>query len=181
MKTKNIYNQLLGCHAAQLDETGMFVFLSSGSYYSGNHRSVAKAMKTNDTAAIRAAAEAMSGFILPDRAVLVPIPSHLGYATYTLQLANQIAEATGLEVANVLVGNERNMLYDMKQKGKALANDYLGLRLTEDIPSDRQVYFVDNVIDTGYTARQAFNVVGRGSMIVYAHTYRFMDNIKQLP
>ena len=148
-------------------------FVSSGSYYSGVRRNIAKAMKVYDMAAIeRAASEMVAMYSLPSDALLVPVPSHLGYPTYTLELAERIAKATNSEIANVLRGAVRDMLYDRKRQRKQVSEHFLGLYSIEELPIDRPVFIIDNVLDTGLTARAACHTLGRGMMMVYAHAMK---------
>ena len=130
-------------------------------------------MKQGNQSAIRLAAAAMAVmFDLPQNAVLVPVPSHFGYATYTLDLANELAKLTGSEVADVLRGSSREMLYDRKKQRKSVSVKYLGLYITEKLPIDKQIFFVDNVVATGTTAKAAYKAFGRGTVLAFSHAKR---------
>ena len=152
---------------------GMVPHISTGSYYSSGRREIAKAMKLGNTDAIRLAAVAIATAVKFSKdAILVPVPSHLGYATYTLELANEIARLTGSEVADVLKGAQRDMLYDIKKRHKPVSVEYLGVYATKELPQDRPIYYVDNVVATGATAKAVFRTFGRGTMLTYAHAIR---------
>ena len=61
-------------------------FLSTGRYYDGINRWVAHKLKDGDNDAIDYAARQIAK-VIPQNAVLVPIPGHHGKAEQTMQLA----------------------------------------------------------------------------------------------
>ena len=136
-------------------------------YYSGsNVQQIAHGIKEGDKGAIEQAAFDMAKYI--DKSyTLIPIPSHSGEATTTLDLANAIAQKTGAKVSNILKGVERQSLYDMKLHGIAVYPEMLGLELVGEKPKGNFA-FVDNVIATGTTATAADRILKGGKILAFA-------------
>lgn len=110
--------------------------------------------------AIRIAASSMAR-LLPKDCVLVPIPSHRGYATDTLLLAREIGKMAKKEVADILRGFDRTSSYEAKKNGEKV--DF-GFYMTHK--PDKPIVYIDNVIASGATARAAYEV-HRGLFLVY--------------
>lgn len=102
--------------------------------------------------AIRAAAMEMA-VLLPKDAVLVPIPSHLGYATSTLELATEISKISKHPVLDILKGDNVSS-FEQKRRGEKPEIRFV---THEKRPSGTIVY-VDNVIASGATAKAAIEV-----------------------
>ena len=143
--------------------------IAVGEYYAFSNREIAHAIKDGDPAAIKTAAKAMSQ-LLPksERRLLIPVPSHLGKATYTLRLAEAIAKAGCGMVYNVLKCPERETLYSLKQRGIATSPQSLGFFIQSPVPEGWEIVFVDNVVATGTTAAACRALIGRGEMLVWA-------------
>ena len=140
-----------------------------GEYYSFSNREIAHAIKEDDPAAIRTAAKAMSHLLTKsEHRLLIPIPSHLGKATYTLRLAEAMAKAGCGMVYNVLKCTERETLYSLKQRGIATSPESLGFFLQSPVPEGWEIVFVDNVVATGTTVAACRALIGRGEMLVFA-------------
>ena len=140
-----------------------------GEYYAFSNREIAHAIKDGDPAAIRTAAKAMSQLLTKsEHRLLIPVPSHVGKATYTLRLAEAIANAGCGMVYNVLKCTERETLYSLKQRGIATSPESLGFFLQSPAPEGWEIVFVDNVVATGTTAAACRALVGRGEMLVFA-------------
>lgn len=98
--------------------------------------------------------------LIPNNTTLIPIPSHKGYATYTLTLAYLISAINPtIKVENRLVGKHREKLYDLKIKNQQINNQFFEFK---DISKNTLInpYLLDNVYDTGKTikaARKALN------------------------
>ena len=129
-------------------------------------RELCHGVKERDQVAIREMADYFLNLdVLNPNSILVPAPQHEGYAIYTKQIAEIIAKHIGCRVADVLISKPRETLYEAKlNKGFmpldfALKNEIVG----EDI------YFIDNVIDTGTTFRTA-NRLFKGKLmpLIYA-------------
>ena len=140
-----------------------------GEYYAFSNREIAHAIKDGDPAAIRTAAKAMSQLLTKsEHRLLIPVPSHVGKATYTLLLAEAIAKAGCGMVYNVLKCTERETLYSLKQRGIATSPESLGFFLQSPVPEGWKIVFVDNVVATGTTAAACRALIGRGEMLVWA-------------
>ena len=139
--------------------------LSVGMYE--QFRQLCHGVKSGNTKAVNEAAFLLSG-ITPSNATLVPIPSHYGRTTYTLELAKQIAKLTGCMVDDCLAGPERETLYSLKYRG--ILTD-LGMALLHN--PNGNIYLLDNVIDTGHTYRASSRLVGNVPIITIAKTLNY--------
>ena len=100
------------------------------------------------------------------------MPSHLGYATDTLRLCNEISSLTGLPVMNALMGNERESLYYLKRNGEIVPDlSFFGFHLVRDIPAGLTPVIVDNVIATGQTMKAALAAVRKAIPCAIAVDY----------
>ena len=139
---------------------GMTPFVAVDTYRKLQH--IARRIKKGDAAAIDKAAELIAPLI-PENAVLIPVPSHEGKATDMLQLARAIAEKTGSEVADILSSTSRKSQYDTKREGgKAMTSDELGITVNGDIPEGKIPVVIDNVVDSGNTAEACIKALGTG-------------------
>ncbi len=134
-------------------------YITTGNYRKKAHNDLAKEMKQGNSLAIAIAAAEMERYI-PDNAVLIPMPSHKGFATYTLELAKRIGELTQTEVCDTLKGSPRKSLYQLKKEGRNPRKAKFGFYLTASIPSGKQIIIIDNVVATGTTAAAAATAVG---------------------
>lgn len=147
----------------------MISYLSANPY-DRTSREVAYGLKTRRKSIIMRAAEEMSRLVKKD-SVLVPMPSHLGFSTYTLDLCNAIGKIKQCSVIDALRCNEHETIFSMKKNGVSMWKINLGMRLVENIPDDAEVFLIDNVIDTGKTARSAANAIGMDCIVLaYAMT-----------
>lgn len=143
-------------------------FTSASRYYDGDTSMIAHALKDNDRKAMKQVAARLSNLISPF-SVIVPVPNRCGYARETLELAKELSRQTGVPVADVLKGNERVSLYEMKKQGKTLSEAELGFRKTGTLPFYRTPILLDNVTATGQTAIAAYHALGnRGEVLTYA-------------
>jgi predicted amidophosphoribosyltransferase len=97
--------------------------------------------------------------------VLVPVPDSTGRTDVSGELAQRIAESIGAEVMDVLRSKPRLSTRQKKVSGQPqlLARD-MPMTLAGFDPDDlagRDIYLVDNVIDTGATLRAAQAAFGR--------------------
>lgn len=144
-------------------------FISHGHYYDGINNWLCHKLKENDPQAITYCARQLVK-MLPENAVVVPIPGHHGFALQTLYLARAINEQSSgiIPVANVLKGNSRMSNYQAKKEGSLLPAEELGFRQVAPLPKGKVPYLLDNVVDTGTTAKAAINVLGGGIVLSYA-------------
>ena len=147
------------------------IFLSTGRYYDGINQWVAHKLKDGDNEAIDYAARQI-GKLLPLDAILVPIPGHHGKAIQTLQLAKAISSYTHLPFVDALRYSERESQYEAKKKGHTLSPlniwDFINKK---NLPTNRTPYIIDNVVDTGTTAKAAIKALGCGIVISFAMSY----------
>lgn len=104
--------------------------------------------------------------ILDKSCIIIPAPQHYGYADYTLQIAERVSKVTGAKILDILKCRPRDMLYDLKKQGKGNTAD---LYLSEDIKLSGKYFFLDNVISTGKTFKEACSVTKLNlTALVYA-------------
>lgn len=120
-------------------------------YHEGEYKTLAHGIKSNDQSAIAHAAELLAKHVHKDFC-LIPVPSHLGFATNTLELCKRIAELTQCRVCDALKGEARQSHYEAKKRGESLNIEFY--RVAE-IPKCKRVLLVDNVIHTAKTAKAA--------------------------
>ena len=152
-------------------------FISHGHYYEGINNWLCHKLKENDPQAIAYCARQLVK-MLPENAVVVPIPGHHGFALQTLYLARAINEQSGgiIPVANVLKGNSRMSNYQAKKKGSLLPAEELGFRQVAPLPKGKVPYLLDNVVDTGTTAKAAINALGGGIVLSYAMSNLLLES-----
>ena len=144
-------------------------FISHGHYYDGINNWLCHKLKENDPQAINFCARQLAK-MLPENAVIVPIPGHFGYAVQTLYLARAISEQSNgnIPVANVLKGISRVSNYQAKKDGQPLSAEELGFHQVYALPKRKVPYLLDNVVDTGTTAKAAVKALGGGIVLSYA-------------
>lgn len=137
--------------------------------YNSSSRKIAIAIKQGEVNAILSAAEEMAEFVTGN-AILVPMPSHFGYAIQTFRLAQALSQLTGAAVCDILKGKSRDSLFNEKKRGHRVKWDTLGYYIDGAIPSNRKVYVIDNCIDTGASGKAAASVIGDCTILAYAMT-----------
>ncbi len=142
-------------------------YFATGNYRKDGRCETAHAMKEGANWAIYRAAAEMVQYI-PTNAVLVPMPSHTGKATYTLELCKRIARETAAEVCDYLKGTPRETLYNLKKQGRHILPAKLGFYLSQPLPAGKRVIIIDNVVATGTTAAAAVRAIGGGVVFAYA-------------
>ena len=144
-------------------------FISHGHYYDGINNWLCHKLKENDPRAITYCARQLVK-MLPENAVVVPIPGHHGFALQTLYLGRAISELSGgsITVANVLKGINRVSNYQAKKDGHPLSAEELGFHQVRTLPKGKVPYLLDNVVDTGTTAKAAVKALGGGIVLSYA-------------
>lgn len=112
---------------------------------------------------------------MPVKAVLVPMPGCGGIASYTNEMAHELAMSLNKQscgktavVLNCLVGSVRDSVCRRKEAGEPFDDIQFGFRFVNDEAKERlekfiragwDVILVDNVIDTGTTARAAMQAM----------------------
>ena len=152
-------------------------FISHGHYYDGINNWLCHKLKENDPQAIDYCARQLAK-MLPENAVIVPIPGHHGYALQTLYLARAISEQSDgrIPVANVLKGKSRVSNYQAKMDGHPLTSAELGFRQVGLLPKGKIPYLLDNCVDSGETAKAAYYALGqKGIILSYAMSDRLLN------
>lgn len=144
-------------------------------FYAGEHKDIAKMIKSGDAETIRQVVEDMAPRI-PDNAVLIPMPPHEGKVldtTDTYILANALSEATGAPVIKALESDYHESRYKAKAAGDRSVNaQSMGFRQVAEIPEGKMPVFIDNMVGGGQTAMAAKNAIGRGITLAYAQSSR---------
>lgn len=91
--------------------------------------------------------------------ILVPAPQHVGYAVYTRDIADIIAEHTGAVVADVLRCTPGESRYESKKAGRQCAAPSMYAAGLIGQAAGKRVLFIENVISTGATFLAAKRVV----------------------
>ncbi|MEY8200097.1 MAG: LPD1 domain-containing protein, partial [Colwellia sp.] len=153
--------------------------LSAADYYkTEGARTLAHEAKEGSSAAISLMAKDMAPLV-PEGSVLVPIPSKDGSATVTLGIAKALSELTGCPLADVIKGKPRNSIYDLKQEGSDTANlrsDFFEFKLAQEPPAGG-IVLIDNVYDTGTTAKHAASLFKSSQVLVHSRVTP-TENIK---
>ena len=138
------------------------------------YRDICHKVKTSYRPFLREAAGMMADLLtLPSDGVLIPMPSHLGYATDTLDLCRELSSLTGLPVMDILHGDMRESIHNLKSLTGEIPTDIsLGFRLTRDVPSGLSPLVVDNVIGTGFTMKAALALIPECIPCTLAVDYR---------
>ncbi len=125
-------------------------------YQTKGARDLCHGIKEGDEAATTAIAKRMvvCVSILPPNGILIPIPSHTGCATATLSLVERLSKLSGLPVANIIKGRNREPLYSVKLKSQTVPPNFFGFYSTATITNKIPI-LIDTVYDTGQTARSA--------------------------
>lgn len=128
------------------------------------YREICHGVKTSSAPVVREAAAMMAASLaLPSDGVLIPMPSHLGYATDTLALCKELSELSGLPVMDILRSDPHESVYHLKtHTGSLPFGLHLGFRLTGDVPSSLRPLVVDNVIATSFTMKSALALIPDG-------------------
>ena len=141
-------------------------FLSAGYYYKDNLNFLCKMIKNDNSAAIRDAAKLMEPLI-PENACLIPMPSHLGFPTYMLEVAKEIAKIRkDVFYVDCLESNTHISRYYCKKLDISAENTLMCM-----MGSIPQVYIpvvIENFIDTGYTANIALETTGAKLIVTIA-------------
>ena len=75
---------------------------------------------------------------------------------------------TGIPVKDMLRGADRESNYTAKKNGRPLTESQLGLHKVGQLPPYAIPIVVDNVADTGVSAKAAIHALGKGIVLTYA-------------
>lgn len=131
-------------------------------YHSGYLKEMAHLLKEGNIEAITKASNLIAKLI-PDNSIIVPMPGHEGYATYTYIMANLISKRTGCRVIEAIQGFSRESAYEAKLKHKKLD---IWFFKADDVPSTNKIVFIDNVVASGATSLAARRALGNRGITI---------------
>lgn len=145
--------------------------------YDDEARRLVHRVKAGNTDAVRLMAEAMAEKV-PSGSVIVPMPSHNGYPSYSLLLAFEICRLSGAVTWAALCGTPRVSQYETKKAGGLLHGDDFGFALCGDATpvAPGKVVIIDDVIGTGETVRAALKVLPQADIVAYSMDIRTYYN-----
>lgn len=134
--------------------------------HEGMLRNISRGVAYGDKQAIRVAAYVMRGWIA-DGSVLVPMPSHIGYATTSLMLCRELKRLNrSYRVIDALGCEPHPSAHAEKLEGRFPVKFSTFIKNGMGIPSG--AYIIDNCIGTGTTALSA--LAAMPDAIVFAIT-----------
>jgi hypothetical protein len=149
-------------------------------YRQAQARDLAHKAKIGDNDSLLKMAKQMSLW-MPDDSVLIPSPSRTGVATDTLIIANEISRLRKVRVLDVVTGNERRSLYDMKKEGGEIPDGFFNYRLkSSEIKSCDTVYIIDTVFDTGRTTGELLKLIPNAKVLTHSRVGLFDNNVIRL-
>lgn len=114
-------------------------------------RYIAHGVKDGDEQCIERAAR-LFDIMLPNECIVVPMPSHVGYAT---TMASVCMEIHGRTYLNILRCAEHESSYSVKKDGFAPEDLEMWLAIADGWRPSMPVFVLDNVICSGVTATAA--------------------------
>ena len=135
--------------------------------YEGWLRMVARGVRYGDRECIRKAAQ-LFDVMLPDKCIVIPMPSHTGRATIMYEVAKALQSRNRLRMlVDLLQCNPHESNYSQKKDGAFPSpimmgtnqrgyETYLALTMMD---KDIQVFIIDNVICSGVTASAALHAL----------------------
>lgn len=127
--------------------------------YEGWLRWLCRGVRGEDPECIDRAARLFDLMLPAKRCAIVPMPSHLGYATAMNRVAYRVAEMSGYRMlTDSLTCDPHEASYAQKKAGRFpdRITMRIGLGVAEGLREmGRQVFIIDNVVCTGVTAAAA--------------------------
>ena len=126
-------------------------------------------LKAGNLKAIRQAAKELAP-LFGSRCTVVPVPSHTGRASSALLLATAISHLNGCKVEDIIQGEPRTSLYELKKAGESLPSPdkYFGFRLTKRLPENEDIIILDTVTATRTTAEACLKLLPKATVVTYA-------------
>lgn len=118
--------------------------------------------------------------LVPANAVLVPIPGHHGLADQTLRLSQALSSYTRLPFVDALRGREHESQDEAKQRGHLLSGREMGFHQIRELPAGRIPCLIDNVVDTGATAKSAAEALGNAMVLSFAMSDNLLQREKHI-
>lgn len=132
-------------------------------------KELAHEVKAGNLAAIETMAYDLAGLI-QNNCYLVPVPNRCGFANNTLLLAHFVSGLSGSKatVLDIVKGNARSSVYELKKEGYSLEVDSIRFHLANSVPNDHPMYLLDNVLATGYTMYRAHKLIPQADILVHS-------------
>lgn len=140
--------------------------------YEGFFRHICRGIREGDEACIKHSAHFYAA-MLPERAVIIPMPSHNGMATTMLKVAKEIAKLRkDVRVWDGLLAVPHESNYRQKKSGMVpspvvMTAQDLRLECDDDGELIETPCVIDNVIVSGVTAQAAIKAIGFKSTLVF--------------
>lgn len=162
--------------APRVELDGKLIYVYSAGYV----YDVVYGVKQHNPDAIKEMAYELAKMIDED-CILIPAPQHTGNAEYTLQICEIIEKVSPYKITilDVLNCDPRDTLYNMKKKVKKITKDTQfssGIKLKTSLDDiEGPIYFVDNVIATGTTLKDAQKLIPNIRPLVFAASRRYFE------
>lgn len=131
--------------------------------HEGLLRDVARGCAYGDSKSIDAGAAVLSAFIKP-YSILVPMPSHIGYATTMLDLCVRIGELVKISaVLDCLKCIPHESSHIQKLRMGLPPEIHMSTRWS--LPKNENIIIIDNTICTGATASAALDVIPNATVL----------------
>lgn len=118
--------------------------------------------------------------LVPDNAILIPVPSHDGKPGMAAELAECLSRYTGAPMASLLTCSPHPSSYELKNSGQVLHERDIMFRLLEPVPQGYVPVIVDNVTASGNTAIAALKAAGADTIITFADDAQAMGRRPEL-
>ena len=134
--------------------------------YEGYLRTIARGVRDNNPKCIECAAK-LFDLMLPEGAIVVPMPSHYGSACQMLSVVRKLVERRGdITAYDILRCEPHEANYSQKEYATPAP---IKMRLSTAINFDGAgVFVLDNVICTGVTASAALEVLPDATVVALA-------------
>lgn len=134
--------------------------------YEGYLRMIARGVGDNDPMCIECAAK-LFDLMLPEGAIVVPMPSHHGHSCQMLSVVRKLIERRGdITAYNILKCEPHESNYSQKEyTTPAPIKMHLSTKINFD---GAEVFVLDNVICTGVTASAALEVLPNATVVALA-------------
>lgn len=127
--------------------------------YEGFFRHICRGIREGDGPCIRQAAHFYAA-MLPEKAMVIPMPGHDGVARQMLAVAIEIAKLRkDIIVADIMASNKHASHYDVKKDGCVPLPVKMSTTKFIIGESDRPRVIIDNVVVTGVTAQAALEAL----------------------
>ena len=119
-------------------------------------RRLCHALKEYNRRAVIVSADLFSKIITKND-VVVPMPSHFGYSTYMLSVAEMLQKKIGCKCMDILSSDAHETWYDTKLKQGRNAELGYSFKVNNSNKITGKIYIIDNVYSTGRTMETAIS------------------------